>query len=113
MIILKTKSFDKYSQNATGVDILYNECIKLIDQIKTLKIKINTGSSGPSVSTGWKCLADEAKEANNEQTLMALKKVFEEAISKSSTGKNINFQSLSSSKDLMSHISQLGNRRKN
>lgn len=113
MINIKSNNFVKKAQSS--IKDKYNECIAIMEDLKSKKISIATGAvtsriqAKPHPNT-WICVANEARDANNIDALDALIDVLKEAQALQG-GKKTNVQSLNSYSRLLPYLSTLGTRK--
>jgi hypothetical protein len=116
MIKISSQNFTKKA--ASIVDALHNECISLIGQLGKFGIITTPGpekgveSSNPWAKQ-WKCLAEQAKEAENAELLQKFKNTLIEALDykqKNPGMKGVNFSQLSSASELLPLIQSLGSK---
>ena len=122
MLKIVTKHFNKISQNQSTV--LAQECKDLVDILNKNFIKVNPikniqggniNAKGLTHNNTWHCFIEEAEQSNNNDALIALKNVFQEAIEyvkdpKNATKakeKNVNIELLTSGKALLEQMRQI------
>jgi hypothetical protein len=112
MIIISSDNFNKKAQNST--EELFNQCSTMINDLWKKGKAIRSGATAAATigkSKVWECVAEEARQSGDYQTLGALKTFLEEAtefFNKNEKVPNINASDLRSYRELENNLVRIG-----